>query len=633
MKLSALAAAVVMWLSTPTGAEEPLMMDVMTFDGKSGYVELPQNLFDDLVEGTVETWVKWDKFNKWSRVFEFGEENRAFSMQTEKDKNTVNFRIWEKKRKDHKIQAKKKLVKGKWHHVAAVFGRSGMAFYLDGELVGTHAFEGGLDVAAGGNNYIGKSNWPKDKLFRGQMAEFRVWDRRLSPPQIHNFKDRTLPPDEPGLIGYWKLGDAVDGEVPSGLPGGYAARVVGSVSVASVPAISRFLVPGELEKEAASEYAAGTTAFEGGDYESATRHFATALHLVRDYEDAREKRDASQHQWNLKEATRHYAAGDQHMTAGDAIAAYWAFDRAIEKVADFQDAASRREEALQKATYRVGLFLLSSDNVRASLTPPKEEKTGWGKLKAAINEVGRHDLLKKPEDLEPHDSRTYEQLMEAIEKDRAPYLSIVPRDEMRSLLSNAGVNAANAHPDQVIDACRAADIPVVVLGEWTEAYTLKDKESKTLKVVTTKKQTYTDSEGKKKKRDVLKKSYTVPRVKIRTEMSSQLAYRIVDVSSGKVVADGLLDAADSDKVDYINWNNYDGVPASSLRVRDGKKFKKLSRDERRVMDADRRYKTTEGMLNWGAGKVARDLASNVLTSLKHYSPSGDIEASTQSASN
>ena len=132
-------------VASATLAEEPLTMQVMTFDGKSGYVELPQNIFDNVTEGTVEVWVKWTKFNKWSRVFDFGIENRAFVVQTEKNKNSVNYRIWEKKRRDHKIQAKKKLRQGVWHHIVAVFGRSGMAFYLDGQLIGTNAFEGGLD--------------------------------------------------------------------------------------------------------------------------------------------------------------------------------------------------------------------------------------------------------------------------------------------------------------------------------------------------------------------------------------------------------------------------------------------------------------------------------------------------------
>ncbi len=156
--------------------QEPLLMNVLSFDGESTYIELPQNLFDTLDEGTIEVWVKWEKFQNWSRVIDFGHESNAFVLQNEKKKNTINFAIWDERGKRHRIQTKKRVRKGVWHHLAMVFGRSGMAFYVDGEVVGSDPYEGGPSAAAGGHNYVGKSNWPKDKLFKGQMAELRVWD-------------------------------------------------------------------------------------------------------------------------------------------------------------------------------------------------------------------------------------------------------------------------------------------------------------------------------------------------------------------------------------------------------------------------------------------------------------------------
>ena len=135
---------------SPAAAQEPLLMNVLSFDGKSGYVELPANLFDRLEEGTIELWVKWQSFQNWSRVIDFGHEENAFVVQNEKKGNTVNFAIWDEGGRRHRVQAKKRVRKGVWHHLAMVFGRSGMAFYIDGDLVGTDAYEGGPNVAAGG---------------------------------------------------------------------------------------------------------------------------------------------------------------------------------------------------------------------------------------------------------------------------------------------------------------------------------------------------------------------------------------------------------------------------------------------------------------------------------------------------
>ena len=54
-----------------------LTQDVLYFDGKATYVELPAGAFDMVSDGTVEAWVKWEKFNKWARVFDFGVEKNA----------------------------------------------------------------------------------------------------------------------------------------------------------------------------------------------------------------------------------------------------------------------------------------------------------------------------------------------------------------------------------------------------------------------------------------------------------------------------------------------------------------------------------------------------------------------------
>ena len=66
---------------SPAAAQEPLLMNVLSFDGKSGYVELPANLFDRLEEGTIELWVKWQSFQNWSRVIDFGHEENVFVVQ------------------------------------------------------------------------------------------------------------------------------------------------------------------------------------------------------------------------------------------------------------------------------------------------------------------------------------------------------------------------------------------------------------------------------------------------------------------------------------------------------------------------------------------------------------------------
>jgi hypothetical protein len=53
-----------------------------------------------------------------------------------------------------------------------------MRFYLDGELVGTDNFPGGVETLSGGHFYIGRSNWPGDETFQGAIADTPDMERR-----------------------------------------------------------------------------------------------------------------------------------------------------------------------------------------------------------------------------------------------------------------------------------------------------------------------------------------------------------------------------------------------------------------------------------------------------------------------
>src|SRR5260370_31729167 len=62
------------FLFTAVGAEpDASTRRVLELDGKTGYVELPPNIFNDLKEGTVEVWAKWDRLEPGNcRVFNYG---------------------------------------------------------------------------------------------------------------------------------------------------------------------------------------------------------------------------------------------------------------------------------------------------------------------------------------------------------------------------------------------------------------------------------------------------------------------------------------------------------------------------------------------------------------------------------
>ena len=225
-----------------TNAQE---MQVIRFDGQNAYVQLPYGIFDQEENATIEAWVKWEQFNEWSRVFDFGREGNAVVVQNNKKSSQINFRIWDDKGKQHGVQAKNVVMRNTWHHIAVVCGPEGMRIYVDGTFYNDNEYSGGLNQASGGNYYLGKSNWPKDKLFAGMMAEFRVWNYQRSQSEIREAMQVALTGNEDGLIGYWPMHEINNGEIPDLSSGSNHAKVYGNITLVNIKAISSWLIRGE----------------------------------------------------------------------------------------------------------------------------------------------------------------------------------------------------------------------------------------------------------------------------------------------------------------------------------------------------------------------------------------------------
>jgi curli biogenesis system outer membrane secretion channel CsgG len=205
--------------------------NVLFLDGKGGFVQLPTGFCDGVTEATVETWVKWEGFNKWSRVFDFGREGNASMVQNHKDDASIIFEIRDRSKTKHQIQQDGKVDKKKWHHIAAVSGSSGMRFYIDGNLVGSDSYSGSLTEVAGGTNYIGKSNWPGDELFHGHICEFRFWARARTQAEIRRGMYLQMSGSEPGLDGYWRFDNAKESRVKDMSGNGRDAMLVGTAAI------------------------------------------------------------------------------------------------------------------------------------------------------------------------------------------------------------------------------------------------------------------------------------------------------------------------------------------------------------------------------------------------------------------
>jgi len=202
--------------------------NALSFDGDGDYVKLPTGIFESLDNATVEGWVKWNKFNYWSRFFDFGVERKTMLVANEATSSNLIYEIYDNQRRNHRITANHVLKLGKWYHIAAVSGAGGMKLYLNGKLVGTNPYEGSFSsIENNTNNYIGKSNWKVDAYFKGEIDELRIWNFPRTEEEIKRDMYRELTGNEEGLVALYHFNEESGDIVYDSTPNHNDGRLVG----------------------------------------------------------------------------------------------------------------------------------------------------------------------------------------------------------------------------------------------------------------------------------------------------------------------------------------------------------------------------------------------------------------------
>jgi hypothetical protein len=197
----------------------------LALDGLDDYVELPY-MDPDYADGfTVEAWVRYRSFPRWSRIIDFGNgadaDNIVFAnLDTTNDLVFQVYRegVWSI------ITAPGVLETGTWMHLAATVDRYGKAaLYKNGQPL----VSGTVDVpktVGRRQNYIGRSNWAQDGYFDGDMGEVRVWKVARTQEEIQ--QDMQGPPaaDALGLMGHW-LFDEGTGDIVHDRASGHHGRL------------------------------------------------------------------------------------------------------------------------------------------------------------------------------------------------------------------------------------------------------------------------------------------------------------------------------------------------------------------------------------------------------------------------
>lgn len=216
----------------------------IVFDGTDDYVALPEMNHNYSQGITVEAWVWYDGFKKWSRIIDFGNgagvENILFA--NEGTSNNLSFYVFQGTTYQS-ITAQGVLETGKWMHLAATIDESGSAtLYKNGEVIKT----GSVNLPKTINrtqNCIARSNWSNDSYFQGKISDLRLWKTDRTAEDIKNSMYLQLTGKELGLLGYWRLGAIGEGQVVDFSSNGQDGTVYGDAYV-SAATLNRKLAGG-----------------------------------------------------------------------------------------------------------------------------------------------------------------------------------------------------------------------------------------------------------------------------------------------------------------------------------------------------------------------------------------------------
>lgn len=174
------------------GAFSDISTGATDFDGDE-YISVPDSPDFDLANGSVQVWFNADDITGSQALVsrDASGQNESGHMKIWLDGDDLMARIQDGLGNTYTLSAADVVSQDVWHQVTFSFGADGAKLYLDGNLVDSDAYTGGID---GNNNpwAIGVSTSSStdgnlDNLgghFDGQMAEFALYDTQLSADDI-----------------------------------------------------------------------------------------------------------------------------------------------------------------------------------------------------------------------------------------------------------------------------------------------------------------------------------------------------------------------------------------------------------------------------------------------------------------
>lgn len=157
---------------------------VLTLDGSLDYLQLPTAIANR-GEMTIALWVRWKGTGNWQRIFDFGNGEDQYMFLTANATNSkMRFAI--KNGGDEQYMDISKLGTYSWKHVTLTISNDSIAAFVDGELKASTT-----DITVRPSdfkpifNYIGRSQFKGDAMFKGDVDDLRIYNYALSADEVN----------------------------------------------------------------------------------------------------------------------------------------------------------------------------------------------------------------------------------------------------------------------------------------------------------------------------------------------------------------------------------------------------------------------------------------------------------------
>jgi gliding motility-associated-like protein len=164
----------------------------LLLDGTANaYATLPSGIMSTLNDFTISAWVRMDAITTWMRVFDFGSSTTQYmflSVQAgiTSGKSIVRYAIKNGSAAEQNFNFNYTFPLNTWTNLAITRSGSTCTMYIDGAAVASTTGISIKPSALGTTslNYLGKSQFSADPMFKGAIDAFKIYSRALSASEI-----------------------------------------------------------------------------------------------------------------------------------------------------------------------------------------------------------------------------------------------------------------------------------------------------------------------------------------------------------------------------------------------------------------------------------------------------------------